>query len=402
MSPLPRSFTDHLALWFRHRWFLVKVFFLAALATAVISSLIPKTYRATAMVLPPFDGGTALPFLGGVTVDVFGANEVSAAGLATLLKSRALKDRVQSHIDLKEHYQKPDLERAYKAFENSLEIEMESEESFGAVSIIAFRLHVLDRDPEFAARLVNVVVEEWDRLTVDLNRRSASLRRQFTEENLRANTLELAATEDSLRRFQEQYGIASVEAQVEGTVTSGFLLEQRIIEARTEVQVLEKMLRSNHPELKRAHSMLQGLQEEQKRMRVAGETEGLMLPLNVAPEIGLQYARLFRSLTTLETIHAVLVQQYEQARMQELKDMPSLRLVDTGEVPLYKYKPKRALMVLMASFSALFLAVLVMYFNHYRMVARGTPETGWLDEITAGLKTDLGRLARPFTRRKAG
>lgn len=383
-------------MWVRWRWFLIGVILGAAVLTAVISSLIPKTYRSSVVVLPPYEGGASLPFLEGVSFDIFGTNEISSAGLVTLLKSRSLKDRVNERIDLREHYKKDLLEQAYKAFEDHLVIEIESEESFGAVSIIAFRIYVMDRDPEFCARLVNVVVEEWDDLYTDLNRRGARLRREFSEENLHKSNTELASAEDSLRRLQEKYGIASIEAQVEGTVTSAIELERKITEVRITLQVLEKLFQSSHPDVQRARLELKGLLDAQKKLKTAKAGEGLLLPLNLAPDINLEFSRQFRRVKTLEIMNGVLLQQYEQSSMQELKDTPALRIVDRGEVPEYKYKPKRAILVLIASLSALFFAVLLMYFLNYVETVRGSEEFHWIEEVVTHLKTDFQTLKNIF------
>lgn len=394
MAAPPKSFTDHITLWIRWRWFLVGVVFSAAVLTFVVSSIIPKTYRSTATVLPPFEGGTSLPFLQGVSIDIFGTNEVPASGLVVLLKSRALKDKVQNRIDLMKHYDKEDLEKAYSAFEDHLQVEMETEESFGAVTIIALKIHVLDKDPEFCAELVNVVVDEWDNLYTDVSRRSAMFRRQFVEENLHQTSMELAAAEDSMRAFQEEHGITALEAQVQGTISAAMALEQKIADARITVQVLEQLFQPNHPELQRAKLQLQQLLQQQKEIQKPSAEETLLLPLDIAPELSLEYSRIFRHVKTLEAIHEVLVQQYEQLKMQELKETPALRIIDRGEVPIHKYKPKRLILTVMAMFSALFLALIAVYFLEYANRTRGTEEYRWVEDAIENLRSDARHILR--------
>ena len=80
--------------------------------------------------------------------------------------------------------------------------------------------------------------------------------------------------------------------------------------------------------------------------------------------------------------------------MQEFKDTPAIRIVDYGEVPINKYKPKRAIMVIIASISALFLTLLAVYFFDFLDRTRGTDESQWLDEIINILRKDLLRLKR--------
>jgi len=394
MNTEPRRFVDHITLLFRWRWMILGVVFCSAVLTFVISSLVPKTYRASAVVLPPFEGGAALPFMVGINVDVFGVNEVPVSSMATLLKSRALKDRVNKRINLMEHYKKPNVERAYEAFESHLEVEFESEEGFATVKIISFKVHILDHDPQFCAELLNVVVEEWDRLCVELNRRGATLRREFVEESIHKTSRELAAYEDSLRVFQEEHGIAAIDVQLQGTIASAVALEQKIAEARINAEVLGKLYERNHPLLQRANLELQGLLQERAHLQTAAQSDGLLLSMGAAPEVGLVYYRLFREVKIYEAVYQVLMQQYEQAKIQELKDTPALRIVDRAEVPLYKYAPRRLLLTLIAALSAFFLAIVAVYSFNYLDRTRGTEESRWIADILDFLKADLDRARR--------
>ncbi len=399
MTVSPKNLTGHIALWFRWRWFLIGITFTAALLTAIISTLAPKTYRSTAVVMPPPDGRSPFSFMEGISIDIFGRSEIPPFGLITLLRSNALKDRVHQRIDLMEHYQKGNLEEAYIAFEDHLTVELESETSLGSIKIHAISISVLDREPEFCAKLVNTIVEEWDGLFIEISRRSAGLRRQFVEENLLQTSAQLAAVEDSLRAFQEFHGIAALNVQVEGTVASAIALEQKITDARIVVSVLERLFGPEHPELKRAKLQLQELQKQQKRFQEPSDGETLLLPLGIAPEISLKYTRIFRRVKTLEAIHRILVQQYEQSRMQELKDTPALRIVDHGNVPIHKFKPRRLFLVLVSVISAFFLSLLLIYFLDYMQRVKGTEEYRWIEEINEHLKADRQRLCKFFRRK---
>ena len=388
----PKNITEHITLWVRWRWFIIGVVASTAILSLIISLIIPKTYRSTSVVLPPFEGGGALPFLEGLSIDIFGSNEVPSAALILLLKSRALKDQVNIRIDLREHYEEEDLELAYLAFEDHLEIELETEESFGMVSVIAVGVSVLDKDPEFCAKLVNVVVDEWRKLFLDINRRGASLRRRFLEENLFDIGANLAAAEDSLRRFQEEQGIAAFSEQVEGTIASAIELEQQVINVRIVVKVLEKLFQPNHPELKRVRMEYEELQKQLHKLKTPSDDESLLFPLGLAPEIGLQYARLLRRVKTNEAISTILVQQYEQAKLQELKDTPSIRIVDRGAVPTNKYRPRRLMLILIATFGSLMLIFPIIYFLDYTERVKGTEDSHWMEEIQSLLKDDVKKI----------
>jgi capsule polysaccharide export protein KpsE/RkpR len=398
MTSTTRGVTDHIAIWVRWRWFLIGVTIIAGLLTAVISTIMPKTYRSTAIVLPPYEARMPFSYLGNVSVDIFGGNELPTAGLLTLLRSRALKDSVHARFDLIEHYNQDDIELAYRAFDDHLQVELESEANFGAVNIIAIAISVLDRDPESTARIVNLAVHEWDKLYVAISRRGASLRRQYVEQSLNETSMELATYEDSLRNYQEKHGIASLNVQVEGTVSSAITLEEKRIEAEVAVQILEKLLQPGHPDLRRSQLELEELEKQLRQLQEPSDEVTLLLPLGLAPEISLIYTRIFRRVKTLEAIQAVLVQQFEQAKMQELRDTPALRVVDSGQVPIHKFKPKRLVLTLVAMLSAFFLTLLLIYFLDYRERTRGTEEYRWVEEASAHIRSDFKRLSRFFRR----
>ncbi|MCX6641141.1 MAG: Wzz/FepE/Etk N-terminal domain-containing protein [bacterium] len=396
MSNPPKTFAEHFTLWMRWRWHLIGTSFCAALLTFLIACFIPKIYRSSAIVMPPSQGGPSLPFLQGMSLDIFGSNDISSAALVTLLQSRSLKDSLITKIDFRSHYKVDDLDKAYEALDGHLEIEIQSQESFGAVDIISIRINVLDKDPQFAALLLNNVLSEWDHLYRDINHRGAKLRREFVENNLWSVSSELASAEDSLRMFQEKYGITSMEPQIMGTVSSGLALQQKATEAKILVQVLDKLFGPDHPDLQRAKLEWQGYEEALKKYQQDSGGPQLTLPTNMAPEIGLIYARHLRRIKTLEIIHQVLVQNYEQSKMQELRDTPALRIVDQGEVPLRKYKPKRALLAFFAAMSTFFMMVILIYFFDYLQRTRDTGESRWVTDSWLQVRSDLTRVKRFF------
>jgi len=59
-----------------------------------------------------------------------------------------------------------------------------------------------------------------------------------------------------------------------------------------------------------------------------------------------------------------LVPQYEQAKLQEARDTPTLLVLDRGYVPEWKDKPKRLLITLGGFFVGLFLSLSLVILQH--------------------------------------
>ena len=70
------------------------------------------------------------------------------------------------------------------------------------------------------------------------------------------------------------------------------------------------------------------------------------------PDLGMRSARLMREVEVQGRLLEIMVPQYEQARMEESKNIPTLQIIDEPKVPLNKIKPKRILIVLGALFMA--------------------------------------------------
>jgi uncharacterized protein involved in exopolysaccharide biosynthesis len=83
------------------------------------------------------------------------------------------------------------------------------------------------------------------------------------------------------------------------------------------------------------------------------DADGDLFPsFDDVPDMALQYLRLMRELKVQETLYALLVQQLEQARIEEQKNTPVLSVLDwatPGETPVY---PRKMLLVALAAVAA--------------------------------------------------
>jgi uncharacterized protein involved in exopolysaccharide biosynthesis len=68
--------------------------------------------------------------------------------------------------------------------------------------------------------------------------------------------------------------------------------------------------------------------------------------LRQLPLLGVQWADLYREVKVQETIYELLTQQRELAQIQEAKEIPTVKVLDPGELPERKSGPHRILLVL--------------------------------------------------------
>ena len=64
------------------------------------------------------------------------------------------------------------------------------------------------------------------------------------------------------------------------------------------------------------------------------------------PELETQLRQLMREVEIQNTLFTFLTQQYEEAKINEAKDTPTIQILDIAVKPNVKYKPFRALIVI--------------------------------------------------------
>ena len=82
--------------------------------------------------------------------------------------------------------------------------------------------------------------------------------------------------------------------------------------------------------------------------------EGEMYPaIRQLPILGVEWADLYRKVKIQETIFELLTQQYELAKIQEAKEIPTVRVIDPADYPERKSFPPRMLIILIGTLLSL-------------------------------------------------
>jgi hypothetical protein len=72
--------------------------------------------------------------------------------------------------------------------------------------------------------------------------------------------------------------------------------------------------------------------------------------LRQLPRLGVQWANLYRNVRIHETVFDLLSEEYETARIEEVKSIPTVSVIDVPGLPERKSGPHRTLIVLISTF----------------------------------------------------
>jgi len=329
-------------LW-RAKKFIIINFIVVSILAVGFSLLLPKWYRSSFTILPSSAGGSELMVGGTGVVSTlsalgFGGASEEINSYLTILKSRSLREIIITEFNLMEQYNAQTIESGLKRLDSNVELEVTDE---GALIF-----GILDRDPLKARAMGDAVLRELSKISISLGTVTGQRNRRFIKTRIDSIESELAEVEQAVREFTARYGTFDLPTQLAVVIEQLVQMEIILAEAEIEYNVASSSLNAQHPEV----AMLR-IQRDEIRAKVeeliSGKGSSNLLPdLRQLPEMAVEYARLSRDVTILNALLEFLYPQYEQARLQETRDEPSLLVVDYPQVPQWKAKPKRSFIVL--------------------------------------------------------
>lgn len=397
-----RTLLDYVVVLVKWRRLIIRNFLLVCFVMAIISLLLTKWYTAKTAIMPPEEQGTGLSLPAGLS-DL----PLSSLGLPSLtlpsvmyvaiLESRTVSESVITELDLIEVYETDHMEEAVETLQKRIAIDITEE---GVVSLTATA-----RSPQLAADIANRFVSELDERNKELNVAQARNKRLFIEERLAKNMTDLRSAEESLREFQEEHKAISLTEQTIAAIEGAAQLIGEMQALEIERDVLLTSMTPTNPAVMKIESTIEAIKKQLHRMDhgdgidelpADGVSEEMKfyVPLSEVPQVGLRLARRLRELKVQETIFQLLTQQYEQAKIQEAKDTPTVQILDAAVPPMRKSKPQRALLVLTAGIlSIIFTLIFIFSTETYQNIkVNRSTDFEKIEAIRKTIRADLCRI----------
>jgi len=216
--------------------------------------------------------------------------------------------------------------------------------------------------------MTNYFIQEVDKINKNLKTDRARNVRIFVEKRYLRNSDDLSEAEDSLKKFQIDHGAIAIPEQMTATLSAAAELKAQIVAKEVEIGVVRNIYGVSHLEylkneieLIELSKMYKDIYEGDPFSKNKDSQDNLFLPLKDMPYLGLQYARLLREVLIQEKIMEFLLPQYEQAKIQETKDTPTLQVLDPAVKPERKHRPKRAIIVAFYSLFSMIFSITYYY-----------------------------------------
>src|SRR5712691_5132953 len=369
------SLLDLLIVLAKHKRIVLGVPFVAGIAAAIVSLLLPNIYTGTTRILPPQQSasaasallnqlGGALGGLGGLAGGALGVRNPNDLYVG-MLRSRTVADNLIARFDLNKVYQQEFQSNTRKVLEGNATI------AAGKDGIIA--IEVDDKDPKRAADLANAYVDELIKLTRVLAVTEASQRRLFFENQLLQAKDNLTAAEIVARLGLQKGGLAQVDAQGRSMIEVTARLRAQISAKEVQLGAMRTFAAEGNPELQRTQQELGALKRELSRTEgsspLAGAGRG-----DEASRSGLDNLGRLRDVKYYEFLYELLAKQYELAKIDEAKDATVIQVMDRAIEPDRKSKPRRTLIVLLSALLAFAISILWVFIRDALLKTQADPD----------------------------
>ncbi len=329
-----------------------------AAASVVISLLLQTQFVSTTRLMPPDpqqgQGMAIAAALSGRIGGSLGALGSSLLGMTTsadlfseVILSRTVQDELVNKFELRKVYGTKKMVDARKQLTRKTEVAIDRKS--GVLTI-----RVTDHDPKRASAMAQEYVAQLNNVVTELNTSSAHRERVFLEERLTEVKQELEASEKDFSEFASKNGAIDIKEQGKAMLESAAVLAGQLIAASTQLEGLRQIYTDNNVRVRAMQAQVNELERQIRKVGGAGESNGgaetkddAMYPsIRKLPLLGVTYADLYRRTKVEETVFETLTQQYELAKVQEAKEVPSVKVLDPAEVPESRVFPPRKLLVL--------------------------------------------------------
>lgn len=406
------SFAWSLLRVWQERALVVKAGLIAAAIALIIAFLIPPEYESGIRIMPPDQKsgtGSALALLASASEDKMGAlasqllggGKTNGALFIGVLNGRTVQDRIIDRFNLMSVYRVKLRRDARERLADNTDIQEDRKSGIISVTV---RDHSRDR----AVEMARAYIEELDRLTAQVSTSSAHREREFLENRLVVVKKELDTAAGDLSKFSVKNSTLDITEQGKATIAAAAELEGELIAAQSQLASMKAIYTDGNVRVQALKDRISELRRQLVKVQGPAENEtadapvpgDVIVPIRKLPSLGVQYLDYYRRVKIDEAVYEILTKQFELAKVEEAKEIPTVKVLDDANLPETKSSPHRLLLTLCGGLLGCFGCVLYLFaYQRWQSWDIAHPAKSALLSIREDLRNDFRRyrtrLAHP-------
>jgi len=357
---------DVLLILAKHKKFIFLTVLIVSIISIIYSLVTPQIWSSTAVIAPVNNdnlsfSGSSLLGLGSTILGNSSSN--SAQEFITIMKSRTFTDKVIEKYNLiklfkiKESNAQIAKEMAREILrENSRDISFDDD-----AGVIVIKISTIDK--KISKEIANYYWQELELYNQKYNVTSEKRKRIFIEKRLTEVEGNIANLGNKLKKFMEDNNAIELESQTKEIVTLYSDIISQKFKNDIELGVAKKIYSKESMTIEKLELLDSEIVQKIEQLKY-NENDDLSYTLNLKdiPALSLEYANIMLNLKVQKSIYEFLYPQFEQAKIQEVKDFPTIKIIDEAEITGRRSEPKRAKLCITNFIVALFMSLFVAFF----------------------------------------
>ena len=360
------DFFELIRLIIRNRKFIIIFVAVVSVAAVIYSLVTPQIWRSTATFYVIGDQTSSLPFnidgLSGLSAGLMETtNSQNAINAVTAMNSRQFSEKVIRHFNLIDYY-KITTQDSLKAMDSALRMlhtktmKIGSDPETGLVTVSADT-----KDKKLSRDIVNYYLQQLEIYNREEKITRGKMNREFLEARVNETRAEIDSLMLALKDFQQRHNAVDIEAQTSSLIKSYSDIIATKMSTDIELELARKNYAENSPIVLELKDRSEALAKQIRQLEVGKEPlkPRYLIDIGSLPDLATQYAQLKMNLEIKSKIYEFLYPQYEAAKLEELKDLPTLDILDTPREAGLRVRPKRAVMCIIAFALAVVASIII-------------------------------------------
>jgi uncharacterized protein involved in exopolysaccharide biosynthesis len=355
------DFLDILLILAKKKWFIFWVTLIVSIGAVTYSLLAPQIWQSSAQIMSVSSDAGGFPLnIGGLgnLGSLIGGNNSDASKLVTIINSDPFSEKIIKKFDLIKYFNFSETDSLKIRDKSLLRLKGDIVKTFLNPETNVLTISIATTDKYLSADIANYYCELLDKYNRENSMSKGREKRIFVQKRVDQVHREIDEIGNKLREFQVKNNVISLDEQSKSLVSIYSTLLEKKVENDIAIDYAKKFLTKNNDNIKNLINKQKIINQKLKSFEGTNNERisDYTLPFSSIPDLELKFGKLQAQLEVKKKILEILIPQLEMAKIEEIKDLPTIQVISKAVPRGYRKSPKRAVVCIVSFLFAIFIS----------------------------------------------
>lgn len=364
------DFLDILLILAKKKWFIFWVTFIVSIGAVTYSLLAPQIWESSAEIMSISSDSGGFPLnIGGLgnLGSLIGGNNSDASKLVTIINSDPFSEKIIKKFDLIKYFNLSETDSLKIRDKSLLRLKGDILKTYLNPETNVLTISIATTDKYLSAKIANYYCELLDDYNRNNSMSKGREKRIFIQKRVDQVNQEIDKLGEELKEFQIKNNVVALDEQSKSLVNIYSTLLEKKVENDIAIDYAKKFLTKNNDNIKNLINKQKIVNEKLKSFEGTNDKRisDYTLPFSSIPELELKFGKLQAKLEVRKKVLEILIPQLEMAKIEEIKDLPTIQIISKAMPRGYRKSPKRGRICIISFLLAIVLSsifIIIRYF----------------------------------------